>query len=275
MSVAVVCNLSDGVILGVDSALTIGDASSPAKVYEDAEKLFALDELPIGIATYGMAAIGDRTIGNLLRQFEVSNSTAINAPTATLEGIAELLRDFFHQEYMRVIAPSLEQQLGVPYDQIPDNRKPGLGLVVAGFSTGAYLSEVFNILIPLHAAANSARRLGNPGDIGAVRFATCNPISRYILGYDEGLLDAIIDHVNTIRPPLTRAEVQGLYNVAAKFRYQIVFTGMPIKRGIEYVRFLVELVINHYKFVEGASIVGGKCRIGVVTYRGGKFKILE
>jgi len=254
MSVAVVCNLSDGVILGVDSALTIGDASSPAKVYEDAEKLFALDELPIGIATYGMAAIGDRTIGNLLRQFEVSNSTAINAPTATLEGIAEL---------------------GVPYDQIPDNRKPGLGLVVAGFSTGAYLSEVFNILIPLHAAANSARRLGNPGDIGAVRFATCNPISRYILGYDEGLLDAIIDHVNTIRPPLTRAEVQGLYNVAAKFRYQIVFTGMPIKRGIEYVRFLVELVINHYKFVEGASIVGGKCRIGVVTYRGGKFKILE
>jgi hypothetical protein len=58
MSVAVACNLSDGVIVGVDSAITIGDAAAPAKVYEDADKLFGLGDLPIGIAFYGMAALG-------------------------------------------------------------------------------------------------------------------------------------------------------------------------------------------------------------------------
>lgn len=38
MTVAIVCTVPDGVILGVDSAVTIGDASNPLKVYEDAEK---------------------------------------------------------------------------------------------------------------------------------------------------------------------------------------------------------------------------------------------
>ena len=50
MSVAVLCNLSDGLIIGVDSAITIFDANSIQKVFEDAEKLFQLAG-KIGVAT--------------------------------------------------------------------------------------------------------------------------------------------------------------------------------------------------------------------------------
>src|SRR5206468_6888121 len=42
MSVAIACNLSDGVVLAVDSAVTVPDPAGGgvAKVYENAQKLF-------------------------------------------------------------------------------------------------------------------------------------------------------------------------------------------------------------------------------------------
>ena len=39
MTVAVSCSLADGVILGVDSAVTISDPRGILKVYENAEKV--------------------------------------------------------------------------------------------------------------------------------------------------------------------------------------------------------------------------------------------
>jgi hypothetical protein len=65
VTVAVSLNLSDGVILGVDSAVTIftADGTGIAKVYEQAEKLFQLSNRPIGLAFYGA---GGRCRSNLL-----------------------------------------------------------------------------------------------------------------------------------------------------------------------------------------------------------------
>src|SRR4051812_47497102 len=62
--------------------------------------------------------------------------------------------------------------------------------------------------------------------------------------------------------------------VADKSEYQIVFNSMPIERGIEYVKFLVQLVISHHRFSTGAPIVGGTPRVGLVTYKSEDFKIL-
>ena len=61
-------------ILGVDSAVTIpaiGAPGSVAKVYENAEKLFQLADLPIGVAIYGLGALGTRGSAANLREFEV------------------------------------------------------------------------------------------------------------------------------------------------------------------------------------------------------------
>jgi hypothetical protein len=46
VTVAVSCNLSDGVILGVDSAVTVPAPQGIVKVYENAEKLFSLGSAP-------------------------------------------------------------------------------------------------------------------------------------------------------------------------------------------------------------------------------------
>ncbi len=60
-----------------------------------------------------------------------------------------------------------------------------------------------------------------------------------------------------------------------KYQYPIPFEAMPIQQGVAHVKFLVEMVINHYRFAIGAPVVGGKARIGLVTYKGENFQIIE
>ena len=69
MTVAVACNLAEGVVLGVDSAVTMSNQQKQViKTYEHAEKIFKLGEKPVGIATYGLGAIGNRIIGSYVRE---------------------------------------------------------------------------------------------------------------------------------------------------------------------------------------------------------------
>jgi hypothetical protein len=171
--------------------------------------------------------------------------------------------------------PLVEAAQGKKFGEIPDNDRPGVGLIVAGFSPGSFLPEVWNTVIPLNAAAGSAVQSISQGALGSAWFASYAPIQRYIKGYDPELGSAMMARFAAIRgTALTAEETQSLEDIAAKHEYQIVFASMPLKRGIEYVRFLVQLVISHHKFAIGAPIVGGNPRIGVVTYKGGGFKIL-
>jgi hypothetical protein len=95
MSVAVSCNLSDGVILGVDSAVTVSAAGKGIfKVYEHSQKLFQIQDKPIGVAIFGMANIGERTIGSYLREFEVKNPNNVLNTAKTMAEIVEAIRVF-------------------------------------------------------------------------------------------------------------------------------------------------------------------------------------
>jgi len=70
MSICIAFNLSDGLVMAVDSATTMSNAAGETtKVFLDADKLFQLGNLRIGIATYGVAAMEGRTIGSFIREF--------------------------------------------------------------------------------------------------------------------------------------------------------------------------------------------------------------
>lgn len=277
MTVAIACTVPDGVILGVDSAVTIGDAKNPAKVYEDAEKIFQLGKLPVGIAIYGLAGFGQRTMGSYLREFEIRNPSGVLADgKRELKDIVEELRSFFIAEYGKTMIPLIESMAGKKFGEIPENDRPGVGFIVAGFSPGSFLPEVWNVVIPLHSATGSAVQSISQGALGSAWFASYGPIQRYIKGFDPALGVELAAKIEQLRgSPLSAEESKSVDEIVKKYEYQIVFPSMPIKRGIEYVRFLVQLVISHHKFAIGAPIVGGSPRIGVVTYKGGEFKILD
>lgn len=75
--------------------------------------------------------------------------------------------------------------------------------------------------------------------------------------------------------PLSPEEISKFSPIREKYGYSIPVDYMTIQTGIEYVRFLVRLVIQHYRFTSTHPVVGGRERIGLVTYKEEKFKILE
>lgn len=277
MTVAVAASFPDGVVLGVDSAVTINNANGQVvKVYENAVKLFQIGEKPIGIAAFGLAILGARGIGSYLREFEVSNPDNIISKPASVKDVVEELRKFFMQIYQTIVIPEVEAQKGKKFEELAPKEKPVLGLAVGGYSGATPFSEVWEILIPLNNTPNSANQWCKPKEFRCAWFALNEPIYRYTKGYDRDLLTELKNYFGNLRgTPLNPSEVQAIDAIIAKYEYPFPCSVMPLLEGIAYVRFQVELVINHHRFSVGAPIVGGDARIGVVTYKGEKFKILE
>lgn len=278
MTVAVSCNLADGVILGVYSAVTLTDPKTRnvVKTYENAEKLIPLANNPIGIACYGLGGMGARSIGSYIAEFESTNPTGILTKVSTMKDIVEELRRFFLQKYQKLVVPQVEKHTKKKFEEIPDRQKPLIGLAIGGYSHGAYLAEVWELLIPLHQKQNSARLRRPQGSFGGDWFALNEPIFRYFKGYDRGLLRDMKDYFTKIRgSKFTKKEEKEISTILAKYEYPVAFGILPIKEGIAHVKVLVEMVINHHRFALGAPIVGGKAHIGAVTYKGKEFQILE
>lgn len=280
MSVAVSCSLADGVVLGVDSAVTLTDPRGQViKVFENADKLFQLGRRPIGIATFGLAGMEARGIGSYLREFEVKYAAQL-ATVGPIREIVELLRSFYLEIYDRTVMPELAKQYGVPVDQVPIEKIHSagaiLGLVVGGFSEGEYLSELWEITIPDHRAAYSSAVRKSQGEYGANWFAMFGPIRRYIKGFDPDMVVELFDYFEKLQGrKFSPQERDGLVGIAKKYEYPIMFDAMPIEEGVRYVRFLVELVVSHHRFSVGAPVVGGRIKIGRVTYKGEQFQILD
>lgn len=272
MSICVAFNLSDGVVIAVDSATTMVDASgATTKVFLDADKLFQLGNLKVGIATYGLAALDGRTIGSFVREFAVKTSNS-DLGLLGLREIVERLRGFFFESY-RSFAEKLHAK---PFEEIPDNLKGALGLVVGGFSAGSFQSELWEISIPLHSTEYSAKQWAAPGSTTFVWFASALPITRYLKGYDPRLIPRISTAFEgMLTRKLTDEENAQLNAILADQEIHIKVGGMPIQSGIACARFLVDLVQGHYRFAETHPIVGGKTKIGVVAYDHSAFQILE
>ena len=268
MSVAVLCNLSDGSIIGVDSAVTVADANGIRKVFEEDEKLFQLAG-KIGVAAYGLGGLEGRSIGSFIHEFELTHPDISNL---TIREVVERLRAFFMAVYIRFA----EGVLGKPFDEIPAEQKGTLGLIVGGFSPRAFLSEAWHIQIPLNKDAGSASQICEPGHFQVNWFATFIPIERYILGYDRNLLSEISQFITgLLGRPLTPEEIANFAPIRDKYAYRIMLDSMPIQAGMEYVRFLVQLAIQHHHFASSHPVVGGKTKLGVVTYKEEDFRILE
>jgi hypothetical protein len=277
VTVAVACNTPEGVILGTDSTITLSDEQGRVlKTYDNATKIFQVGKKPVGIATYGAGSIGNRVIGTYVREFERQNPHLIITKKADVKDIVEELRNFFSQQYINTVIPLLEAKFNKTFDEIPRKDKPTLGMAVGGFSSGAYLSEIWNIQFPEHLTPNSALLMTGQGDFRSSWYALKEPIIRYHRGHDDDTLKEIIDFFIGARgTPLTTQESDTIKTLLLRHEYQIPISAMPLLEAIGYVKFLVEMVINHYRFAVGAPVVGGRVQLGLVSYRGKNFRILS
>jgi hypothetical protein len=271
VSICVALNLSDGVVMAVDSATTMFNGPGAiSKVFLDADKLFQLGKLRVGIAVYGLASLHGRTIGSYVSEF-VGTPENGDLSRLTLKEIAERLRTFFLDYYRSF----LEKIHAKPFSEIPDNMKGILGLVIGGFSPGSFQSELWQIVIPLHTTENSALQRYATGSYGLAWFASGAPISRYLQGIDPEMSVKIRTQFEGILGRgLTPDELGNFVEIVKEHEYHVNYDGLPIQSGIACAKFLVDLVIGHYTFAETHPIVGGKAKIGIVTYSHEAFAIL-
>jgi hypothetical protein len=95
MTIIASVKVRDGLILATDSMTQIsrslpGQTPTAFKSYENARKLFQVGQLPIGVMTYGLGNIGERSIEGLMLEF----STKVVGQRTKVESVAKALFDF-------------------------------------------------------------------------------------------------------------------------------------------------------------------------------------
>jgi len=190
-----------------------------------------------------------------------------------------------HDAYQATVVPAIQAAGRDVNAELLAGTLPLVGIVVGGFSTGQYVPELWHILIPYHQNPGSAQMRVARGENTVTWYSMYEPIVRYINGYDQLIIDELktyIEGPGLLGRPLAPNEQAAIGDILQKYQYVMSFSSMPIEQGVEYVRFLVDLAIKHYHFSSGFAhepwtekIVGGRVRLGVVTYKGESFRILD
>ena len=264
MSVGIVVKVSEGLVLGADSAATLrGRVEGPGGVQEgvlktflNAKKLLQIGDFPIGLFTWGQAFVGLRTVESLVREWEYAKGwqsqgqygARHDEDSFRVHACAEGLREHFTKVYDE------------EFKDLPKERRPGLGLVVAGYSQEAFFPEIWRFVLPLDEVVHDQRpeRDGKP-DLGASWFGTTEPIVRLHWGRDDAVIEIVSERFGIPKNDVREA--------LAPLQYQVPFAVMPLQDAIDYARYLLNVAVGRYRFVVGPELCGGEIEIAVVTQR--------
>lgn len=283
MTIAVCCTLADGVVLGTDSAITVaGTVQTPQgvqqgvlKVYNEAEKVFGFHidvqkdlRLPVGLVTYGLATLGNRTIESFVREFEIEN------PVGTLKGytVEKLCRElhgFLRKLYVTHLGQALQAQ-GKKLDDIPPEQRL-LAMFVGGFSPKEPLAEAWEVNVHLDEKPDGVKRIRAQGEFGSNWGGQFSGVQRFHKGYDPQAIDALLralvaeyKMIDPTNPQHVQRISTTVQNALGPFEYVVPFAAMPLQEGIDYTTFLLDMMILQHRFVVGAPTCGGNVRIAVV-----------
>jgi hypothetical protein len=215
-------------IWGQDPAGTRG----VIKTYSNAPKLFQVDELPIGVMTYGVGNLGPRSIQALIREFGARHGEEPDVRAASQE-----LFTFFSEAYGNYVS-------GTP--------APALGFYVAGHTPGQDFPSEFEFLLPRDQTILEVRP---PDQFGASWRGIDVPFTRLYKGFDPRMFDVLVKQ---------GIEEQVLRDAASKFESPVAYDGMPVQDAINFVAFILEVTIGLATFEVGPASCGGPLQIAVI-----------
>ena len=159
----------EGEMVGADGKVQRGIL----KTFEHAKKVSHLACYPIGTLTWGLSQIGARTIESLIKEFETVLEPKVE--NYKVKDLADKLCNFIKNRYDTLFGNIEETE-----------KKPGLGMIVAGFSKGEYFSEEYRMVLPMDTQPVRLRPdlPGGAPNFGANWNGLTEPIVRFYLGYD-------------------------------------------------------------------------------------------
>ncbi len=230
------------------------------------EKLFSLAPLEMGMMTAGIAAIGDRTIKNLVAEFKAKDKVfKAKSPNYTLRSVGERMLSFLWGYYI---------------EQYPDaNSRPELEMMLCGYDKHRYTPGVLR----LHVHEN---RLGDSDyDFCLFLGGQTKEIQRLIFGtdvYNKTRLmargeDLLKRYHALLTEQLAAAGVDFKLKEPEEFGDELKifhgwnFEGMAAnwsafseQNAIECIDFLVKLMINAQQFSTQVPSVGGDVQVAVI-----------
>lgn len=182
MTINVAVKCPEGIVLGADSLVTMvgADRRTPLAFASRYRKLFQVGKLPIGVTLNGDVSLrGGQTVEDIVAEF----AERLGEPERySLESLTGRLRDFVR---------------GKCGDGLP----PHLQLIVGGYSRRrerVRYGEVYSITWDDDHDGEIESRYATDNDFGYVVGGRPAPIDRFMLGFDQGVVDEMMARWETL-----------------------------------------------------------------------------
>jgi hypothetical protein len=264
VTIALVVKVNDGYVLASDSATTVQNQTPQGQtyvenIYNNANKIFNLYKgLPISAMTWGLGNIGPASISTLAKDLRArlangSKDWKLDPDNYAMTEVAKRFKKFFYDEQYEPFAKAATAA-GKQVDTL------GLGLCVAGYSSGADQPEIFHFDMTPAGCAGPTEILDT--EPGAQWWGQFEAITRLLNGVSLFMPEAL----KNLKLAKDDAKAIALtQDVVNQVRVGIVGPAMPIQDAIDLAEFLVQVTIGFVRFCPGHPTVGGPIEIAAVT----------
>jgi hypothetical protein len=131
---------------------------------------------------------------------------------------------------------------------------------VGGYSAKSFFSEGYKVELPMDADWSLVRPplQGGRPNFGADWWGQTRALTRLILGFDEGPLNALIAMgVNQ--------QIIEQWIGSGSPHMPLVFVGMPIQDAIDFAAWMANVVVGWFRFGIGMELCRGPIDIAIVT----------
>lgn len=251
MSLVITIKGPEGIVMAAESRVTLGvqQQGKPGLqvFYDNATKLFGFGPPHghIGVATYGLAVIGQRTAYGFLPEFEAT----LPSTRIPVVEFARLIQAFYQGQW--VIAKSPADYAGTP-----------MVFVVAGFDDGEAYGRVYEVRVPstdpdpklLSEQSNFTMSFGGQAEI----------VDRLMRGADSRLLAEIDKSLG-----LTDPQKQLLSQLVPKYQLPVPLDILSLQDCIDLELLFFRTTMAAQKLTVSLRGVGGETDLAVITRREG------
>jgi len=139
-----------------------------------------------------------------------------------------------------------------------------LELVSGGYSSNEFFPKEFKFNLPQDQDISTVRPdNGNQPVFGVSWYGLNDGIVRFHFGYDSVLKNEVLTLFEN------DAEMkENISEIFKKYEFRCDWGSMPLQDAIDYVNYLVNIMIGKHRFYHGVPLCGGQIDIAIVTYKG-------
>lgn len=261
MSLAIVFKGTEGLVLAVDSRVTltvpipVPPGTPPVFVpstFDNATKFLQVNgQKYIGAVTYGLGAIGQqepRTAHSFIPEFEAELKKD-EGSRLSVKTFAERLGQFFLNKWTE--------------HGMPEKVDPSQVMVfyVAGFDEGEPYGRVYELHIP----SAPTPKEWHVGAFGVIWGGQCEFVQRLISGFDPQLFEITKDFLQLTDEK--KNELQA--HIISKIQASIPFPFLPLQDCVNLAILLIRATMTIQTFTVGLRGVGGAIDVATITRTAG------